>query len=133
MTTDSYHAGSNSDNGGNQDSGSGSSTPVGAIAGGVVGGVAGIALVGGLVFFYLRKRRGSRDQYSTAGTTEAPGSSIGPDRKPSPGQYAELHSQHSPAPVELEERQYHSELDSTPRAPPSELPTEANTRPDAET
>lgn len=37
----------------------GSSTPVGAIAGGVVGGVAGIALIGAAVWFFLRKRRQS--------------------------------------------------------------------------
>lgn len=37
----------------------GSSTPVGAIAGGVVGGVAGIVLVGAAVWFFLRRRKQS--------------------------------------------------------------------------
>lgn len=46
-------SGSGSDPDTSEDSG----TPVGAIAGGVVGGVAGIALIGGLIFFFLRRRR----------------------------------------------------------------------------
>ena len=36
------------------------STPTGAIAGGVVGGIAGLALVGGLAFFSIRRRRRQR-------------------------------------------------------------------------
>jgi hypothetical protein len=107
---------------------SGSGTPVGAIAGGVVGGVVAIAIIGGLVWFFLRKRRGQQDNYSTTGATDTPGSFEGAGRKPSPGQYSELHGEHSPAPVELEQRQYHQELDSNPRMMPTELPTEANDR-----
>jgi hypothetical protein len=44
----------------------GSGTPVAAIAGGVAGGVAGLALIGALVFFFLRRRRdraGTTDHY----------------------------------------------------------------------
>lgn len=43
----------------NSDSNNSSSTPTGAIAGGVVGGVAGLALIGGLIFFLIRRKRKS--------------------------------------------------------------------------
>lgn len=47
--------------GGKNDTGNGGdagpSTPVGAIAGGVVGGVAGIALVAGIIWYALKRRK----------------------------------------------------------------------------
>lgn len=54
-----------SDNGNNSsDSREGSSneTPVGAIAGGVVGGLAGIAIVGAAAWFLLRRHRQSQEE-----------------------------------------------------------------------
>ena len=108
-----------------------SETPVGAIAGGVVGGVAGIAIIGALVFFFLRRRRRSQDTIvdvpepsSTPGTT---------DQKP-PEYYAELHQQDTPRPAELEPQQYRSELgtESETQTAPMELPTEANRRVEAQ-
>lgn len=62
-SSDPNNGGPDPDNGNGQPSPNpedgGSSTPVGAIAGGVVGGVAGIALIGAAVWFFLRKRRQS--------------------------------------------------------------------------
>ncbi|EPS36878.1 hypothetical protein H072_9533 [Dactylellina haptotyla CBS 200.50] len=55
--------------------GGGSSTNVGAIAGGVVGGIAGLALIGGLLFLYLRERRNSQNLRRVS---EASRTSLGP-------------------------------------------------------
>jgi LPXTG-motif cell wall-anchored protein len=65
------HQSSDSDN---------SSTPTGAIAGGVVGGVAGLALIGGLIFFFLRRRRNAASQpieLDSPTSTAAPGTGHG--------------------------------------------------------
>ncbi|GFN17206.1 hypothetical protein AtubIFM55763_004357 [Aspergillus tubingensis] len=45
--------------------GSGSSTNTGAIAGGVVGGVAGVAAIAGLLFYFLRRRNKQRPESQT--------------------------------------------------------------------
>ena len=55
-----------------------SSAGTGTIVGGAVGGVAGVALVGGLVWFLLRRRRNAKDP------AELSGSQI-PAYKPEPG------------------------------------------------
>lgn len=52
-------SGGDSDSGTASNSGTGSSS-VGAIAGGVIGGVVGVALISAAVFFFLRRRKGSR-------------------------------------------------------------------------
>jgi hypothetical protein len=112
---------------------SGSETPVGAIAGGVVGGVAGLALIGGLVFFFLRRRR--RNQQSAVDVPEpsppSPTGTLG--QKPSPSQFAELHPNATPRPAELEPQQKRGELDThwEPPMAPVELATEANQRAEA--
>ncbi|CCT69294.1 uncharacterized protein FFUJ_07861 [Fusarium fujikuroi IMI 58289] len=55
----------------NKDSGS-SGTPVGAIAGGTVGGAAALALIGVAVFFFLRRRKKSKAS-SSSNYQQAPG------------------------------------------------------------
>ncbi|KAF5248329.1 hypothetical protein FANTH_5958 [Fusarium anthophilum] len=55
----------------NRDSGS-SGTPVGAIAGGTVGGVAALAIVGLVVFFFLRRKKKSKAA-SSSNYQQAPG------------------------------------------------------------
>jgi hypothetical protein len=69
----------NEDGGGGGDSGdgddSGSETPVGAIAGGVVGGVAAIAIIGFLIWFMRRRRRNQ----GKAGPNELSGTDMNKD------------------------------------------------------
>lgn len=49
---------------------SSSKTNVGAIAGGVVGGVAGLALIAGALFYFLRRGRNHEPKYAEAPATE---------------------------------------------------------------
>lgn len=60
---DSRGGSDNNDNDNDDEDGSGSgSSSTGAIAGGVVGGVAGLALIGGLAWFFLRRKSAVNDQ-----------------------------------------------------------------------
>lgn len=49
---------------------SSSKSNAGAIAGGVVGGIAGLAILGGLIFFFYRRRKGNKRLNETAGLGE---------------------------------------------------------------
>ncbi|KAF1990060.1 hypothetical protein K402DRAFT_247218 [Aulographum hederae CBS 113979] len=62
--------GDNGNGGGGNDGDSSSSTNVGAIAGGVVGGVIGLALLGVLIWFLLRRRRRNNYNKSSSPTVE---------------------------------------------------------------
>lgn len=66
------------------------STPVGAIVGGVVGGVGALALIGLALFFLLRKKKSGGDAAAPAaggGTTPAPGQGPPPPGAPVGGYY----------------------------------------------
>lgn len=98
-----------------------SSTNTGAIAGGVVGGVAGVALIGVLAWWLLRRRRraaaaGSDPEYSTVGRTEMDGTPK-PSEMPSEGQ--------TPKPRELSP-------DATATPMVGELPADATSPPPVE-
>ncbi|UKZ93123.1 uncharacterized protein TrAFT101_008049 [Trichoderma asperellum] len=83
------------------------SSKAGPIAGGVVGGLAGLALIAALVFFFLRKRKTSPSQYITPSTEKYDG----PDSRAIPPNTALL----------TEERGfngYESELAPMPQRPP---------------
>ncbi|KAH8891368.1 hypothetical protein GQ53DRAFT_746884 [Thozetella sp. PMI_491] len=77
--------------------GGGSSTPVGAIAGGVVGGVAGLGLIGAAIFFLIRHNSKKKNQQSPAVAPAvapgqgpppiAPGAPGYPPQQPPMGQY----------------------------------------------
>lgn len=120
---------------GNNDTGDGegkSSTPVGAIAGGAVGGVAALAILAGIIWFVLRRRKRARDQShsQTAATAPYGVESVG---KP-PG----YHSQTATPPFSLNASPYQPteperptvliELSTEPSGgrPISELPESSN-------
>ncbi|CAG9950157.1 unnamed protein product [Clonostachys rosea f. rosea IK726] len=70
-----------------EDSGSSNSTPVGAIAGGVVGGLAGLALIATAVWFFLRRRNQAIGAHSQEGPKElwgGPPNSVPPSSTMSP-------------------------------------------------
>jgi hypothetical protein len=70
-----------------EDSGSSNSTPVGAIAGGVVGGLAGLALIATAVWFFLRRRNQATGAHSQEGPKElwgGPPNSVPPSSTMSP-------------------------------------------------
>ncbi|KAL1757188.1 hypothetical protein FB107DRAFT_260174 [Schizophyllum commune] len=71
-------------------SGGGSKTNVGAIAGGVVGGVVGLAAIIGLAFFFLRRRKQQRAKAPSSAYLAPPMSSATPPLPPStPGAFSE--------------------------------------------
>ncbi len=49
-----------------------SGSNAGAIAGGVIGGVVGLALIGGLVFFFLRRRRSASEKPASSAFNTTP-------------------------------------------------------------
>lgn len=86
-TTDAYGGGGGSKNGSGGSSGS-HKTNVGAIAGGTVGGVVGLALIGaGLFFFLRRKKKQTPTPVAQAEAEKKPSLYGGPEQPP-----AELHS-----------------------------------------
>lgn len=97
-------------------------TPVSAIAGGVVGGVAGVSLIGVLVWWLLRRKR----RAATTGYTPAQYEMNGvasPTELPSHAQtpygqthYDRSHYSHTPEPAP-------SELAGRQKSPPAELDT----------
>lgn len=93
---------------------------MGAIAGGVVGGVIGLAIIGAAVWFFLRRRRRQRVDGTSAGYhAAAPG-----DEQPKTPELGEYGS--SQPPVEMEAVHGHSELnlqhERRDERPPAELP-----------
>ncbi|KAM0545171.1 hypothetical protein ACHAPJ_011438 [Fusarium lateritium] len=66
----------------NSDDSGSSSAPVGAIAGGAVGGVAALGLLGLAVFFFMRRKKKQNQTTSTSAYQQAPGdNSGGPENK----------------------------------------------------
>ncbi|KAH8169147.1 kelch motif domain-containing protein [Sarocladium implicatum] len=105
--------------GGDDDSGS-SSTPVGAIAGGVVGGVVGLALIGVAAWYLLRRRRRQRTGDGTGAQYHAAAPGEDPNKTPELPQYGTAQP-----PVEMEAAHGYSELNLQHERrdePPSELP-----------
>ncbi len=98
----------------NLDSPSSSPTPVAAIAGGVIGGVAALALAAAAAWLFLRRRKRTADAALVPGTD--------PD-EPAPGYYAAASAPHKDGyeltgskfvPLELNSNRDHAELGGSP-------------------
>ena len=74
-------SGQGSNNQGNEDGGGGSKTPIGAIVGGTVGGVAFIVLLGILLFFCLKRRRRERRESHDSNLIKNYGMSSGTEKR----------------------------------------------------
>lgn len=120
---------SNSDSDSNQGSSS-SSTPTAAIAGGVVGGLAGLALISLALWFFLRRRRRRQDKpaelegegkdKSTLKPPQIAGTPIQEADSRSPGTVSAL----SPTASELPSTSSRYELATDANAPTTQMRTE---------
>ncbi|KAF5357921.1 hypothetical protein D9756_001430 [Leucocoprinus leucothites] len=107
----------------NPNSSNSSSSNAGAIAGGVIGGVVGLALVAGLAFFFLRRRREATQPASSAfSTTPYTPAPYNPDSAPNMSYTPDASTAYAPSQTQPQ-RLYDPSDPSTFPTTPAPVPT----------